>query len=64
MERISSILGMLEAGLIKVLTLTIGLATELFEIRPIYIAGSMAFFGLGLMILFIVKSKRHYFGQV
>ncbi|MEI2401545.1 hypothetical protein V8V80_01440 [Niallia taxi] len=55
---------MLEAGLIKVLTLTIGLATELFEIRPIYIAGSMAFFGLGLMILFIVKSKRHYFGQV
>lgn len=66
MGRFSSILGMLEAGLIIVLTLTIGLATELFDIRPIYIAGSIAFFGLGLIILFIVavKSKRHYFGRV
>ncbi|MGG0738196.1 MFS transporter [Niallia taxi] len=66
MGRFSSILGMLEAGLIIVLTLTIGLATELFDIRPVYIAGSIAFFGLGLIIVFIVavKSKRHYFGRV
>lgn len=66
MGRFSSILGMLEAGFIIVLTLTIGLATELFEIRPVYIVGSIAFFGLGLIILFIVavKSKSHYFGQV
>ncbi|MCM3214551.1 MFS transporter [Niallia taxi] len=66
MGRFSSILGMLEAGFIIVLTLTIGLATELFDIRPIYIVGSIAFFGLGLIILFIVavKSKSHYFGQV
>ncbi|MED4056278.1 MFS transporter [Niallia taxi] len=66
MGRFSSILGMLEAGFIIVLTLTIGLATELFEIRPVYIVGSIAFFGLGLIILFnvAVKSKSHYFGQV
>ncbi|RVT66923.1 MFS transporter [Niallia taxi] len=66
MGRFSSILGMLEAGFIIVLTLTIGLATELFDIRPVYIVGSIAFFGLGLIILFIVavKSKSHYFGQV
>ncbi|WP_437831625.1 MFS transporter [Niallia taxi] len=66
MGRFSSILGMLEAGFIIVLTLTIGLSTELFEIRPVYIVGSIAFFGLGLIILFIVavKSKSHYFGQV
>lgn len=66
MGRFSSILGMLEAGFIIVLTLTIGLATELFDIRPVYIVGSIAFFGLGLIILFMVavKSKSHYFGQV
>ncbi|TRZ38483.1 MFS transporter [Niallia circulans] len=66
MGRFSSILGMLEAGFIIVFTLTIGLATKLFDIRSIYIVGSLAFFGLGFMILFIVavKSKRHYYELV
>ena len=66
MGRFSSVLGILEAGLIILFTVTIGLSAELFEIRPIYIIGSFAFLVLGLIINFIVsdKSKRNYYEHV
>lgn len=66
MGRFSSILGILEACLIIVCTVTIGLSAELFDIRPIYIIGSFAFLILGLMINFIVydRSKRSYYERV
>lgn len=66
MGRFSSVLGILEAGLIILFTVTIGLSAELFEIRPIYIIGSFAFLILGLLINFVVsdKSKRNYYEQV
>lgn len=66
MGRFSSVLGMLEAGLIILFTVTIGLSAEMFEIRPIYIIGSFAFFVLGLLINFVVldQSKRNYYEQV
>ena len=66
MGRFSSVLGILEAGLIILFTVTIGLSAELFEIRPIYIIGSFAFLVLGLIIHFVVsdKSKRNYYEQV
>ncbi|KZR57143.1 MFS transporter [Pseudobacillus badius] len=63
MGRFSSILGILEACLIIVCTVTIGLSAELFDIRPIYIIGSFAFLLLGLMINFVIsdRSKRSYY---
>ncbi|MED0666090.1 MFS transporter [Bacillus badius] len=66
MGRFSSILGILEACLIIVCTVIIGLSAELFDIRPIYIIGSFAFLILGLMINFIVsdRSKRSYYERV
>lgn len=66
MGRFSSVLGILEASLIVLFTVTIGLSAELFEIRPIYIIGSFAFLVLGLIINFIVsdKSKRNYYEHV
>ncbi|WP_050615767.1 MFS transporter [Bacillus testis] len=66
MGRFSSVFGILEASLIVLFTVTIGLSAELFEIRPIYIIGSFAFLVLGLIINFIVsdKSKRNYYEHV
>ncbi len=66
MGRFSSVLGLLEAGLIILFTIAIGLSAELFAIRPVYIIGSLAFLGLGLMIQFVVsdKSKRNYYEYV
>mgnify|MGYP006782981819 FL=1 len=66
MGRFSSVFGMLEAGLIILFTVILGLSAELFEIRPIYMIGSFAFLALGLLITFIVsdKSKRNYYEQV
>ena len=63
MGRFSSVLGILEAGLIILFTVTIGLSAELFEIRPIYIIGSFAFLVLGLIIV-SDKSKRNYYEHV
>ena len=66
MGRFSSILGILEAALIILLTMTFGLSAEQFDIRPIYILGSVAFLVLGLIIIIFVstKSKRNYYEQV
>ena len=66
MGRFSSVLGLLEAGLIIIFTVTLGLSAELFEIRPIYLIGSFAFLVLGLIIYFVVsdKSKRNYYEPV
>ena len=66
MGRFSSVLGLLEAGLIIIFTVTLGLSAELFEIRPIYLIGSFAFLVLGLIINFVVsdKSKRNYYEPV
>ncbi|MED4041177.1 MFS transporter [Niallia taxi] len=66
MGRFSSILGILEAGLIILLTMTLGLSAEQFDIRPIYILGSVAFLVLGLIIIIFAstKSKRNFYEQV
>ena len=66
MGRFSSVLGILEAGLIILFTVTIGLSAEMFEIRLIYIIGSFAFLVLGLIIHFVVsdKSKRIFYEHV
>lgn len=46
--------------------MTFGLSAEQFDIRPIYILGSVAFLVLGLIIIIFVstKSKRNYHEQV
>ncbi|MFS0783127.1 MFS transporter [Bacillus sp. 1P06AnD] len=66
MGRFSGVLGMLEAFLVILVTVTIGLSADLFEIRPIYIIGSFTFLVLGIIINFVVldKSLRHYYEQV
>ena len=66
MGRFSSVLGMLEAGLIIICTALIGLSAELFDIRPVYIMGSFIFFLLGLLINLVISdhSKRSYYIQV
>ncbi|MFA1819703.1 MFS transporter [Virgibacillus oceani] len=65
MGRFSSLLNMLEALFIILLTTTIGLFAELFEIRPIYIISSFGFLILGMMINIVVfdRSKRDYYYQ-
>ncbi|MBB6451186.1 hypothetical protein HNR44_003180 [Geomicrobium halophilum] len=65
MGRFSSVLGILEAVLIILLTAVIGGSADLFEIRPVYIIGSFAFLTLGLMINLVVfdNSKSKYYSQ-
>lgn len=65
MGRFSSVLGILEAVLIILLTAVIGISADLFEIRPIYIIGSFAFLTLGVMINLVVfdNSKSKYYSQ-
>ncbi|WP_246516405.1 MFS transporter [Salicibibacter cibarius] len=65
MGRFSSVLGILEAVLIILLTAVIGISADLFEIRPVYIIGSFAFLILGVMINLVVfdNSKSKYYSQ-
>lgn len=65
MGRFSSVFGIIEAMMIIMFTITIGLSAELFEIRPVYIIGSAVFLILGLIINIIVqrKSKSNYYNQ-
>ncbi|QQK79895.1 MFS transporter [Salicibibacter cibi] len=65
MGRFSSVLGILEAVLIILLTAVIGVSADLFEIRPVYIIGSFVFLTLGLMINLVVfdNSKSKYYSQ-
>lgn len=65
MGRFSSVFGLIEAFFIILVTATIGLSAELFEIRSTYIVGSIAFLFLGVIINIIVlnKTKRNYYQQ-
>lgn len=65
MGRFSSVFGLIEAMFIILFTAAIGMFAELFEIRATYIAGSIAFLILGVVINVIVlnKSKRNYYHQ-
>ncbi|WP_091483833.1 MFS transporter [Gracilibacillus orientalis] len=65
MGRFSSILGMVEALLIIIVTVTVGIFAELLEIRPIYLIGSFAFLILGFIINVVIfdKSKKAYYDQ-
>ncbi|WP_405100581.1 MFS transporter [Oceanobacillus sp. FSL H7-0719] len=63
MGRFSSVLGILEAMLIIVFTVMVGLFAELLDIRSTYTIGSMMFLIFGLMISFFVfdKTKKAYY---
>ncbi len=63
MGRFSSLLGIVEALLIILFTVTAGIFAELLEIRPIYLMGSLAFLVLGVIINIVIfdKSKKVYY---
>lgn len=65
MGRFSSVLGVLEALLIIIFTVIIGVFAEFYGIRFIYIIGSFAFLLLGFIINVIVldKTKKAYYYQ-
>jgi MFS family permease len=65
MGRFSSVLNMLEALFIILLTVAIGLFADLFEIRLTYIIGTFGFLMLGMIINIVVfdRSKRVYYYQ-
>ncbi|WP_432352350.1 MFS transporter [Sporosarcina sp. A2] len=65
MGRFSSFFGVLEALLIIVFTLIVGVFAELYGIRFIYIIGSFTFLGLGFLVSLTVldKSKEVYYKQ-
>lgn len=66
MGRFSSVLGVLEALLIIVFTAAIGVLSELYGIRFIYLIGSFAFLALGvIMNLFVLdQSKKNYYHEI
>ncbi|WP_152658148.1 MFS transporter [Oceanobacillus sp. CFH 90083] len=59
MGRFSAVFGMVEAAFIVLLTLAIGIAAELMDIRLVYIVGSFLFLGLGMGFYFIIQ-RRNY----
>ncbi|WP_193064456.1 MFS transporter [Oceanobacillus oncorhynchi] len=63
MGRFSMIFGLIEAVCIILLTLIIGIAAEMMDIRLVYIVGSFLFLGLGLFSNMLVqgKKKRKYY---
>ena len=63
MGRFSSVLGVLEALLIIIFTIIIGVFAELYEIQSVYIIGSFTFLALGFIVSLIVldKSKEAYY---
>jgi len=65
MGRFSSVLGVLEALLIIMLTAIVGIFSELYEIRFTYIIGSFAFLVLGFVVNLVIldKSKKVYYYQ-
>jgi len=65
MGRFSSVLGVLEALLIIMLTAIVGIFSELYEIRFTYIIGSFAFLVLGFVVNLVTldKSKKVYYYQ-
>ncbi|MFD2211244.1 MFS transporter [Virgibacillus halophilus] len=65
MGRFSSIFGLLEALLIILVTTVVGVFSELYDIRFIYIIGSFAFLALGFIMNVVVldKTKKAYYHQ-
>ncbi|MDI7741246.1 MFS transporter [Lysinibacillus fusiformis] len=58
MGRFISIFGVIEAFLIVALTILIGLASEIFSIRPVGLISSFAFFLLGVAALMAVSGAK------
>lgn len=65
MGRFSSVFGIIEAILIIIVTIIIGLSADLFNIRIVYIIGSVAFLVLGMILHITVqrKSESKYYKQ-
>lgn len=65
MGRFSSVFGVLEAMLIILFTVIIGVSAEVYEIRIVYIIGSFTFLALGFIVSLTVldKSKKVYYNQ-
>lgn len=65
MGRFSSVFGVLEAMLIIVCTIILGVCAEVYEIRMVYIIGSFTFLALGFIVSVnaLDTSKKVYYNQ-